>query len=249
LTAITIDSDALMPRQLPLHLAVPPSYGRADFLPAAANEAALAWIDRWPDWPGPASALAGPAGSGKTHLLHLWAERAQAPILQGAGLDQPQVSRMVDSLGGSRCVAVDDAQTIAGRPDGERQLFHLYNWVQERRGSLLLAAREPPSRWQVRLPDLASRLRTATLVTIGAPDDALLAAVLVKLFHDRQIAVGQDVVRYLVAHMERSLSAACVVVDRLDQEALADKRAVSVRLASTVLAAIMEDRGTAEGES
>ena len=63
-----------MPRQLPLHLAVPSSYGRADFLPAAANESAVAWIERWPDWPGPSSALAGPAGSGKTHLLHLWAD-------------------------------------------------------------------------------------------------------------------------------------------------------------------------------
>ncbi len=238
-----------MPRQLSLHLAVPPSYGRADFLPAAANEAALAWIDRWPDWPGPAAALAGPAGSGKTHLLHLWAERAQALILQGAALDQPLFSAIVDSLGGSRCVAVDDAQTIAGRPDGERQLFHLYNWIYERRGSLLLAAREAPARWQIRLPDLASRLRTATLVTIGAPDDSLLSAVLVKLFHDRQITVGQDVIRYLVAHMERSLSAACVVVDWLDREALADRRAVSVRLASSVLAAIMETRSTAEDES
>lgn len=238
-----------MPRQLPLHLAVPSSYGRADFLPAAANESAVTWIERWPDWPGPSSSLAGPAGSGKTHLLHLWAERAQAPILQGADLDQPLFSRILDSLGGARCVAVDGAQAVAGRADAERQLFHLYNWLHERHGSLLLAARQAPARWQVQLPDLASRLRTAALVTIGAPDDALLAAVLVKLFHDRQITVGQDVVRYLVGHMERSLSAACVVVDRLDREALADKRAVSVRLASSVLAAIMEERGTAEDES
>jgi chromosomal replication initiation ATPase DnaA len=156
---------------------------------------------------------------------------------------------VLDLVGNAQCVAVDEAQAVAGRTNAERQLFHLYNWLHERRGSLLLAAREPPARWQVRLADLASRLRTATLVTIGAPDDSLLSAVLVKLFHDRQITVGQDVVRYLVAHMERSLSAACVVVDRLDREALADKRAVSVRLASSVLAAIMEGQGTAGDEN
>jgi DnaA regulatory inactivator Hda len=225
-----------MASQLPLDLAGPPSYARADFLPAEANATALAWVDRWPDWPGPASVLVGPAGSGKTHLLHLWAERAAALHLRGADLDQPELVALLDRLGMARQVALDDAQAVAGRPDAERLLFHLYNWLRERGGHLLLAARAAPARWHLRLPDLASRLRAATVAEIGAPDDALLAAVLVKLFHDRQLAVAEEVVRYLVQHMERSLAAARWVVDRIDREALAEKRAISVRLASSVLA-------------
>jgi DnaA regulatory inactivator Hda len=219
-----------MPQQLPLDLAGPPSYARADFLPAEANAAALAWIDRWPDWPGPASVLVGPAGCGKTHLLHLWAERAQALHLRGEALDRPTLASLFDMLGTAHHVAVDDGEAVAGRPDAERQLFHLYNWLRERGGSLLLAARAAPARWHVRLPDLASRLRAATVVEIGAPDDALLSAVLVKLFHDRQVAVGEEVVQYLARRMERSLSAAGVLVDRIDRQALADKRTVSVKL-------------------
>jgi DnaA regulatory inactivator Hda len=219
-----------MPQQLPLDLAGPPSYSRADFLPADANAVALAWIDRWPDWPGPAAVLVGPAGSGKTHLLHLWAGRARALHLSGAELDQPALATLLDMLGGARHVALDEAEAVAGRPDAERQLFHLYNWLREHGGSLLLAARSAPARWHLRLPDLASRLRAAAVVEIGAPDDALLSAVLIKLFHDRQLAVGEEVVQYLARRMERSLSAAVVIVDRIDRRALADKRAVSVRL-------------------
>ncbi len=226
-------------RQLPLDLAGPPSYGRADFLPAEANAAALAWIDRWPDWPGPASVLVGPAGSGKTHLLHLWAERTSALQMRGDDLDQAELAMVLDRLGMARQVALDDAEAVAGRPDAERQLFHLYNWLRERGGHLLLAARAAPARWHLRLPDLASRLRAAAVAEIGPPDDALLAAVLVKLFHDRQLSVGEDVVRYLVQHMERSLAAARWVVDRIDREALAEKRGISVRLASSVLAVMI----------
>ena len=230
-------------RQLPLDLAGPPSYGRADFLPAEANATALAWLDRWPDWAGPASVLVGPAGSGKTHLLHLWAERASALHLRGDDLDQPELATVLDRLGMARQVALDDAEAVAGRPDAERQLFHLYNWLRERGGYLLLAARAAPARWHLRLPDLASRLRAAAVAEIGTPDDALLAAVLVKLFHDRQVVVGEDVVQYLVRRMQRSLSAAGAVVDRIDRRALAEKRAISVKLLRDMAAELGLDEG------
>jgi DnaA regulatory inactivator Hda len=232
-----------MPRQLSLDLAGPPTYGRADFLRAEANETALAWIDRWPDWPGPASVLVGPAGSGKTHMLHLWAERAQALHLRGLDLDKPEVANLFDLLGAARHVALDDADLVAGRPDAERQLFHLYNWLRERGGFLLLAARSAPARWHLRLPDLASRLRAAAVAEIGTPDDALLSAVLVKLFHDRQLIVSEGVIQYLVRRMERSLSAAGSVVDLIDQRTLSDKRPVTLKLLRTMAAELGLEEG------
>ncbi|HJQ59965.1 MAG TPA: DnaA/Hda family protein [Vineibacter sp.] len=219
-----------MAQQLPLDLAGPPAYGRADFLAAEANRAALAWIDRWPDWPGPATVLVGPPGSGKTHLLHLWAARSEALRLTGAALDRTDREAIFDALAGTRHLALDDAEAVAGRPDAERNLFHAYNWLRERGGGLLLAARTAPARWTIGLPDLASRLRAAAVPQIEPPDDALLGAVLVKLFHDQQLKISEDVIRYLVDRMERSLSAARTIVARIDQRTLADKRAVTVRL-------------------
>jgi DnaA regulatory inactivator Hda len=219
-----------MARQLPFDLAGPPSYDRADFLPAEANRAALAWIDRWPDWPDPAMVLVGPSGSGKTHLLHLWAARSGALLMSGQALDQAEVAVAFDALGEARHAAVDDADVVVGRPAAERNLLHVYNWLRERGGSLLLAARSAPARWAIGLPDLASRLRAAAVAELGPPDDALLGAVLVKLFHDRQLPIGEDVVQHLVMRMERSLSAARDIVARIDQRTLADKRAVTLKL-------------------
>lgn len=226
-----------MTRQLPLDLAGEPSYRRDDFLPAEANAVALAWIERWPDWPGPALALAGPSGSGKTHLLRIWAERARARLLTPADLSATAFAAVLDAIGDATAVALDDAQAVAGDADRERQLFHLFNWLRERGGWLAMAAAEPPSRWPVALADLASRLRTAQVAAIEAPDDALLAAVLVKLFRDRQVQIGAEAIDFLIRRMDRSLAAARAIVDAADHQALAQKRPVSVKLLSELFAA------------
>jgi len=226
-----------MNRQLPLDLSGDPSYRRDDFLPAAANAVALAWVERWTDWPGPVLALAGPSGSGKTHLLRVWADRAKARLLTPADLSVGAFPAVLDAIGEARAIALDDAQGVAGDADRERQLFHLFNWLRERGGWLAMAAGEPPSRWRVALPDLASRLRTAQVAEIDSPDDALLAAVLVKLFRDRQVQITAEVVDYLIRRMDRSLAAARAIVDAADRRALAQKRPVSVKLLSELFAA------------
>src|SRR5262249_44158145 len=95
--------------------------------------------------------------------------------------------------------------------------------------------RRPPASWPTRLPDLASRLRALPVVTLDPPDDALLAAVLVKLFADRQLAVDERLVEFLVHRIERSFSAAQVAVAELDSEAMRLKRSVSRALAADIL--------------
>jgi chromosomal replication initiation ATPase DnaA len=126
---------------------------------------------------------------------------------------------------------LDPAEPIAD----EVALLQLYNRLREHGGHLLLTARRPVAAWSIRLPDLASRLRAAPAVAIGAPDDALLAALLVKLFGDRQLAVPEDVIGYLIRHMERSFAAARAVVEALDRRALQDQRPVTVALVRAVL--------------
>ena len=64
------------------------------------------------------------------------------------------------------------------------------------------------------MPDLASRLRALPVVALTAPDDALLRAVLVKLFADRQLAVDESLVAFLATRIERSFAAARAAVAR-----------------------------------
>ncbi|HEX6956522.1 MAG TPA: DNA replication protein [Ferrovibrio sp.] len=215
--------------QLSLGLTLPISWSREDFLVAPGNEAALAWIDRWPDWPGQALVLHGHAGSGKTHLAQIWA--ATASHARIVGPDQVRVGQ-VDDLA-RQPLAVDDADCV-GDPAA---LFHLINMVRERGHTLLLTGSLPPARWPFALPDLMSRLKAMPSQVIAEPDDALLAAVLVKLFADRQLNVGEEVIRYLVPRIERSCHAARHWVAALDAAALAESRAVTVALARKVLEA------------
>jgi DnaA regulatory inactivator Hda len=220
------------PEQLVLDLARRPALGRADFFVSDGNALALAQVDRWPNWPGAKLALIGPKGSGKTHLVHVWAARAEAAILDAAALAGLDVT----SLPAAAAVAVEDCDT--GLTDAaEAVLFHLHNRLAAGGGSLLVTGVEAPARWHLRLPDLASRLRAAPVAALEAPDDALLAAVLVKLFDDRQLGVPPEVVDFLLSRMERSFEAAERLVARIDRLGLARRRAVTLRLAAEALQA------------
>jgi chromosomal replication initiation ATPase DnaA len=213
------------PRQLALALDHAESFAREDFLIGPPNESAFAMIARWPDWPARMLALTGPASSGKSHLAAVWAAQSGARFLSARALGD---THLPSALATGALVAED----IAEEGFDERALFHLLNLVREEGAWLLLTARSAPAQWRVALPDLASRLRTIPALTLTPPDDALLRAVIVKLFADRQLAVDEALVSYLVSRIERSFAAARAAVTALDQEALRRQRPVSRALAA-----------------
>ena len=135
-----------------------------------------------------------------------------------------------------QALIIDDAHILMGDGAQEQALFHHLNRIHGAKGRLLLIGDIPPARWPVSLPDLRSRLGAVPVAEIGLPDDGLMAALLVKLFDDRQIHVGADVIRFLTARMERSFAAASSVVEAIDRRALAAGRAVTIPLVREVLA-------------
>jgi chromosomal replication initiation ATPase DnaA len=174
-----------------------------------------------------------------THLAHVWAARADAQVMPAAALPALDLA----SLAPEAALAIEDVDRLetpgsGGTAAAEEVLFHLCNHLAGR-GSLMVSGRTAPSFWPIALPDLASRLRTAGVARLEAPDDALLAAVLVKLFADRQIAVAPDLIGYLLARMDRSFAAAERMVAALDRAGLARQRPITPRLAAEVL---REDR-------
>ena len=213
--------------QLPLPIFPPPRYAETDFREAESNDAACIWLRRTADWPNHRLALWGEAGRGKTHLLHIWARRTGAALWAGAALpDLPELP--------PAGIALDDADAAPETP-----LFHLLNAAGEAGLPLLLAARAPPSRWPVRLPDLASRLRAITAVEIGAPEDALLRALLARLLAERQLRVAEAVQQWLVQRLPRSAAALHDAVARLDAAALEQHRNITVPFATAALADLL----------
>jgi chromosomal replication initiation ATPase DnaA len=215
------------PAQLPLELSLAPRFGREDFLPAPSNIDALAMVENWPDWPARILTLIGPAGSGKSHLLSIFADRAGA--LRADAADLPTLAVLVDAA--PQAIALDDVD----RAQDETALFHLLNFAVEHGVYVLMSARRPATAAEVALPDLLSRLRRAPVVEIGAPDDELMRAVLEKLFRDRQLLVEPPALAYAALRLERSLDAARGFVAALDRASLAQGRPVTRALAAQVI--------------
>lgn len=214
-------------RQLLLDLPVRRSVGRDDFFVTSANEMALRKVDGWRDWAGGKLVLCGPEASGKSHLVAIWAEQASAEVIQAADLR----GLSAEAKG---AIAVEDVDQITGDTTREEALFHLHNAVMNADGTLLLTGKGSPGSWGIKLPDLASRVLAADVVHLGAPDDALLAAVLIKHFDDRQLNVGPELITYLTNRIVRSFAQAEAVVAQLDSAAMATKRKLTVRFASEV---------------
>jgi chromosomal replication initiation ATPase DnaA len=211
--------------QLKLELERETPFRADDFVVSDCNRAAAVTLAGWPDAAaglgGGVLSLCGPAGSGKSHLAALWAERVGAMPLHGVE------------------AALADPMELEGRPvlldrapeADDETLFHLLNLAQARGGALLLVSRKAPALWPVALPDLQSRLNAIRTVVIDEPDEAVLAAMLEQAFERRSIRPHPDVIPYLVRRIERSAQSAEAVVARLD----ALHRPVTRRLAAQVV--------------
>lgn len=219
-----------MAQQLSFDLPVRAALRREDFFVSPANAEAVAMIEGWQGWPSHKLVLTGPAGAGKTHLAHVWAGLSGAEMIAAQDLAGCDIMRLTQG-----CVVIEDAESIAGDPTAETAFFHLHNLTLAEGHALLVTARTPPHLWGLTLPDLASRLQGTLHTGLGAPDDALLSAVLMKLFADRQLVPSPDTIPYLARRMERSFPAAEALVADLDSTALAQRRPVTRGLAAQVL--------------
>lgn len=216
--------------QLGFELPARAALGRDDFMVAPSNAVALAMIDNWQNWPLAKLALTGPAGSGKSHLTHVWTSDSGARIISAVDLD----SYDLDALA-HQPVAVESIEDIRENLSNQTALFHLHNLLQSAGLPLLMTGVKSPNLWGLSLPDLQSRVDAAGHAALDPPDDILLGAVMAKLFADRQLTPKADVIPYLVTRMERSFAAARQIVVALDNLSLARQKPITRKLASELL--------------
>jgi chromosomal replication initiation ATPase DnaA len=214
--------------QLALNLPHRAALAREDFLVSSANEQAVALIDRWPAWLAPALILIGPPGSGKTHLAQVWRTMSGAALCRAENVSVPAVPKLL----GASALVVED---LPGSNLDETALFHLLNLAREEKSFLLLTSRLHPASWSLSLKDLASRLNAMPHALLHEPDDPLLRGILVKLFNDRQIAVDEATIAYMISHMERSAGSARALVEAIDRRSLEEGAAVNRSFVARIL--------------
>ncbi|KJC50932.1 chromosomal replication initiator protein DnaA [Bradyrhizobium sp. LTSP885] len=219
---------SVQPRQLALALPHEERLTRDDFLEGPANEAALALIDRWPDWPNRIMLLVGPEGSGKSHLAAIWAELSGARATSAHALTPDGVPAAL----ATGALVVEDLRPL---DFDERAMFHLMNLARQDDAFVLVTARIPPAAIEIELRDLRSRLRAVPVVTLLPPDDLVFRSLILKFCADRQMTVDESVVTYLTTRIERSYAAVRQAVELLDTEALRLGRPVTRALAAELL--------------
>ncbi|MDX8353714.1 DnaA ATPase domain-containing protein [Cognatiyoonia sp. IB215182] len=200
--------------------------GADDFFVSDANAQAYAMVQAPKAWPDGKLVIVGPKCCGKSHLAGIFAEAHHALVQDAATLP-------ADFQTDRQAVVVEDMETLPKA--SEEAMFHLHNHLRNHGGTLLLTAQIPPARWPIALPDLASRMQATNVVNIENPDDALLSALLMKLFADRQIVPKPSLITYLTARIERSFTAAADIVARLDDAALTEGHKINRALARHLL--------------
>ncbi|WP_420860884.1 chromosomal replication initiator DnaA [Algirhabdus cladophorae] len=220
-----------MNTQLTFDLPSVPALGRDAFFVSPSNHVALALLEKPGNWSNRKMLLCGPAKSGKTHLAHVWAEQTGAQVFAAKDVTLDSVAGIAQKA----FVVIEDLHEAAGDPDAETALFHAHNLILAEGGTLLLTGTDEPSVWPIALPDLASRVQGTALAQLLAPDDQLLAMVMVKQFADRQLTPPAKVLTYLTTHMERSFAHATALVDEMDRIALRTRKPLNRTVAAQAL--------------
>ncbi|MEO8530500.1 MAG: DnaA/Hda family protein [Deltaproteobacteria bacterium] len=212
-----------MTQQLTFDLPAKTALGRSDFFVSAANEVAVQALEHWQGWPSGKLLIAGPEGSGKSHLAQVWADLAGATLLD-------DIKGLVDGH-----VAIDGLEHIAGDPAREEALFHLHNHVLAAGNRLLITSRCEPARLDFTLPDLQSRMLGTQLIKLDAPDETLLTAVMAKLFDDRQVNISPAVISYATTRLDRTFAAVHALVAKLDALSLERAKPISRQMVAEIL--------------
>ena len=216
---------------LPVRLAGDASF--ANFVPHVGAGATAAQLRSALQRPPLMAFLHGPDGCGRTHLLQAACHQiedaggtiAYLPLHDLAG---HPAGELVADLEACSLVCLDDLNAVAGRAEWAEAVFHLFNRVADRHGSLLAAATQPPSALPVALPDLRSRLQSMLVLSLAPPDDAGRAEVLTGQARARGMTLEPGVADYILGRAPRSLPELIAILERLDLHSLEAGRRLSI---------------------
>lgn len=214
-----------MEKQLYFNMDSDPSFDESNFVVTQSNQDAFEHITKWPEWTINNIVLFGDAGVGKSHLAHIWLKRSN-----GIRLDLDEINTKIIEKYKNLLIEDIDSNQIK-----HHNLFHVINLVKEIEGFLLLTSKTSPTSLITKIPDLNSRIRSFSPVKINKPDDYLLEIMILKIFSDKNIMVDEKVIKFLLKRVERSISGIILLIQKINEKSLEEKRPITVPLVSELI--------------
>ena len=208
--------------QLTLPISWALSYKPCDFVVSECNEYAFEWLEKWPfKIRENFVCLVGEKGSGKTHLSRIWASRFSADFMSAHDQIFDKWVDISSNESSQKYFVLDDADEM----NNEILLFYIYNTIKEKNAYLLLTAKSAPSKWNLLLADIKSRISTVNVINIKNPNEDMTCSIIEKMLLQRGITVKENVISYIANTIERSYESINYWVKQIDSNINKDHKA------------------------
>lgn len=204
------------------------SWKASDFIVSACNQYVFEWLEKWPSdrIKDNFVCLVGDGGSGKTHIANIWAARVDAEVINATSDIFSKWYELSSLATTQRHFVLDDADQIGD----DILLYYIYNTAKEKNAYVLMTAKNTPSRWSIKLPDIRSRITTINVINIQSPNEDEMKQILVKMLAKRGLTPYNEVVNYICNRIDRSYESMNYWAHQIDQMSNSNRREIMQKL-------------------
>ena len=202
-------------------------YKKENFFVSTSNLEAFEILNNWPKWIKKFINLYGEKYSGKSHLAKIFESKSTCLNISEKNFTEEILIRFKTK----QSLIIEDYQNNIS----ENLLYSLINIVEQENKYLLITSEKPINEFNYKLNDLVSRLNNFLYIKLGAPDDELIYALIVKNFSDRQITIDKKLIDYIIKRIDRSYESIFIFISKVDQLSLQKGKPINLEVIKKVL--------------
>ena len=202
-------------------------YKKENFFVSASNLEAFEILNNWPKWIKKFINLYGEKYSGKSHLAKIFELKSTCLNISEKNFTEEILIKFKTK----QSLIIEDYQNNIS----ENLLYSLINIVEQENKYLLITSEKPINEFNYKLNDLVSRLNNFLYIKLGAPDDELIYALIVKNFSDRQITIDKKLIDYIIKRIDRSYESIFIFISKVDQLSLQKGKPINLEVIKKVL--------------
>ena len=202
-------------------------YKKENFFVSNSNLEAFEILNNWPKWIKKFINLYGEKYSGKSHLAKIFELKSTCLNISEKNFTEEILIKFKTK----QSLIIEDYQNNIS----ENLLYSLINIVEQENKYLLITSEKPINEFNYKLNDLVSRLNNFLYIKLGAPDDELIYALIVKNFSDRQITIDKKLIDYIIKRIDRSYESIFIFISKVDQLSLQKGKPINLEVVNKVL--------------